>query len=104
MAGLDLALIGNGSFAALLDQRARIVWACLPRPDGDPVFCSLLNGEKEPEWGFYEIELLGCTRSEQHYQHNSAVVETILYDGNGCAVEITDFALRHWHHDRSYRP
>ena len=41
MADLNLALIGNGSLTALLDRHARIVWACLPRPDGDPVFCSL---------------------------------------------------------------
>src|SRR5687768_7511663 len=105
MAGLDLALIGNGSFTALLDQRGRIVWSCLPRPDGDPVFCSLLDGGKEePDWGFYEIELLGCTGSEQHYMPNSAVVETILHDDNGGAIEIVDFAPRHRHHGRSYRP
>ncbi|MGF7210681.1 GH15 family glucan-1,4-alpha-glucosidase [Skermanella aerolata] len=107
MSDLNLALIGNGSFTALLDQRARIVWSCLPRPDGDPVFCSLLNGgngHAEPESGFYEIELLGCAGADQRYLPNSAVVETILHDGNGSAIEITDFAPRHRHHGRSYRP
>lgn len=112
MEDLNLALIGNCSFTALLDTRARIVWSCLPRPDGDPVFCSLLNGGPAssageralPEWGFYEIELLGCAGSEQRYLPNTAVVETILHDGNGSAIEITDFAPRHQHHGRSYRP
>ena len=33
---LDLGLIGNGSFGALLDARARVVWCCLPAFDGDP--------------------------------------------------------------------
>lgn len=40
---LDLAMIGNCSFAALVDRMARIVWCCLPRFDGDPVFHSLLG-------------------------------------------------------------
>lgn len=110
MEDLNLALIGNCSFTALLDTRARIVWSCLPRPDGDPVFCSLLNGapgddgQALPDWGFYEIELLGCAGSEQRYLPNTAVVETVLHDGNGSAIEITDFAPRHQHHGRSYRP
>jgi hypothetical protein len=33
--GLDLAVIGNGRSAALLDPTARIVWWCYPRFDGD---------------------------------------------------------------------
>ena len=27
----------------LIDRKARVVWCCLPRPDGDPVFCALLR-------------------------------------------------------------
>ncbi len=42
--GLDLALIGNGRTAALLDPNARIVWWCYPRYDGDPIFCSPAGG------------------------------------------------------------
>ena len=37
-ASLDLGLIGNCSVSALVDAKARIVWCCLPRFDGDPVF------------------------------------------------------------------
>ena len=40
---LDLALIGNCTVGALVDARAKIVWGCFPRFDGDPVFCSLLR-------------------------------------------------------------
>ena len=36
--GLDLAVIGNGRTAALLDPEARLVWWCYPRFDSDPVF------------------------------------------------------------------
>ncbi len=53
---LDLAVIGNGRTAALVDRHARIVWWCFPRFDGDPVFCSLLDGD-DPGDGFAEVAL-----------------------------------------------
>ena len=43
MPNLQLAAIGNCQIASLIDDRARMVWTCLPRLDGDPVFCSLLQ-------------------------------------------------------------
>ena len=46
---LDLALIGNGVIGALVSAEAEIVWTCVPRFDGDPVFCSLLRGPKQPD-------------------------------------------------------
>ena len=45
--GLDLAVIGNGRTAALVDPCSRIVWWCFPRFDGDPIFCRLLAGDEE---------------------------------------------------------
>jgi hypothetical protein len=56
MPDLDLGVIGNSAVAALIDRRSRILWYCLPRFDGDPVFCSLLNGES-PADGFSEVVL-----------------------------------------------
>ena len=104
MSSLDLAVIGNCQIAALLDQRARIVWACVPRFDGDPTFCSLLNGNGETAAGFYDVELQGFTRSEQRYISNTAIVETVLHDSSGAAVKIIDFAPRMQQHGRFYRP
>ncbi|MDJ0949561.1 MAG: glycoside hydrolase family 15 protein [Alphaproteobacteria bacterium] len=103
-ASLDLALIGNCSFAGLLNRQARIVWSCVPRFDGDPVFCDLLAGGADREAGFFEIELQGLARAEQSYRRNSAVVDTRLYDGNGGAIEITDFAPRFKLFGRPFRP
>ena len=40
---LSLGVIGNCAFSALIDARGRIVWCCLPRFDGDPVFNALLQ-------------------------------------------------------------
>jgi len=99
---LELGLIGNGSFAALLDARGRVVWGCLPAFDGDPAFCALLSPKREG--GDYAIELEDFAESEQHYLTNTAVLRTVLRDAHGNAVEITDFAPR-WHrHERFYRP
>jgi len=105
LSNLDLALIGNCSFSALIDAHARIVWACLPHFDGDPFFCSLLEGEREAaEHGFCDVEVERCVRTEQSYLENTAIVVTRLYDEAGAIVEITDFAPRFQHFGRSFHP
>ncbi len=104
MSSLDLALIGNCQLAALLDRRGRIVWNCLPRFDGDPVFCSLLDGNSNPEHGFYDVELDDFAEGEQRYLPNTAVVETVLRDTTGGAVKILEFAPRFQQHRRLFRP
>ena len=107
-ANLDLAIIGNSTLAALVDRRARIVWACMPRLDGDPVLCSLLNahpdGGLNGDFGFYEVTIEDFARSEQHYRHNTAILVTTLFDQKGQAVEITDFAPRFRVYGRMHRP
>jgi GH15 family glucan-1,4-alpha-glucosidase len=105
MSTLDLAVIGNSNFGALIDRRGRIVWSCMPRFDGDPVFCALLDGTEgnEPS-GLFEIELEDFDRADQSYRHNTAVLITTLYDRAGAAVEIVDFAPRFKQLDRFYRP
>ncbi|MCP5067987.1 MAG: glycoside hydrolase family 15 protein, partial [bacterium] len=104
MAQLDLGILGNGSFAALVDDKGRNVWCCLPRFDGDPIFSSLLAGKGEPEFGFFDVVLEGFTTSEQAYLRNSAILVTRLHDSNGGVVEITDFAPRYRERERMYRP
>src|SRR5262245_10953780 len=101
---LDLALIGNCQIAGLLDRHARMVWACLPRFDGDPTFCALLAGEGEPDAGFHDVQLVNCVRSEQRYVPNTAIVETLLHDDSGGVVKIVDFAPRFQLNRRSFRP
>jgi len=44
-AHLNLGVIGNCQVSSLIDDRARHVWTCLPRFDGDPMFCALLRNE-----------------------------------------------------------
>ena len=103
MSDLNLGIIGNGTFGALIDQRGRIVWACLPRFDSDPVFSVLVNNGTEKA-GYFDVEIDDFARSEQEYAHNSAVLVTRLYDQSGAGIEITDFAPRFKQFDRFYRP
>jgi GH15 family glucan-1,4-alpha-glucosidase len=103
MPNLDLAVVGNCSYGALVDRRGRVVWCCLPHFDRDPSFCSLLAGDDAAD-GFFEIELAGLERAEQFYWRNSAVLETRLFDREGNAIAIVDFAPRFEQYDRIFRP
>lgn len=102
-ADLDLAVIGNGSFGALIDKRARIVWSCLPAFDGDPSFCALLS-PTDHDGGDFSIELEGFSHSEQQYFTNTAILRTVLHDAHGGAVEVIDFTPRWKRNGRLYRP
>ena len=105
MTTLDLALIGNGCIAALVDRLGSVSWCCFPRFDGDPAFCSLLAGEQPANAiGTFEIELEGSTRIEQEYLANTAILVTRFYGGNGNAVEITDFCPRYETADGMFCP
>lgn len=101
---LNVAPIGNGRVAALVDANARIVWWCFPRLDSDPVFSRLLTGDEEK--GFCDVLIHGNgeTTSRSGYVRNTAIVETILEDGNGNAVKITDFAPRFIRFERAFHP
>ena len=72
--GLDLAIIGNGRTAALVDPAGRLVWWCYPRFDGDPIFCRLVAGDEEK--GFSDVVLDGMVEYQSEYQRNTATVIT----------------------------
>jgi GH15 family glucan-1,4-alpha-glucosidase len=102
---LELGVIGNCQVGALIDRLGRYVWACLPRMDGDPVFCSLLRGDTtSDEHGFFAIELRGEVRAEQEYERNTAVLVTTLANDQGARVRIIDFCPRFRQHGRNFRP
>ncbi|MFT4191011.1 MAG: glycoside hydrolase family 15 protein [Comamonas sp.] len=99
---LSLGVIGNCAFSALIDTHARIVWSCLPRFDGDPVFNALLDDSEQGS--FFAIELESFSHAEQSYVPNTAVLRTRLYDTHGQAIEIIDFAPRFGSRERDFRP
>jgi GH15 family glucan-1,4-alpha-glucosidase len=99
---LNLGMVGNCAYSGLIDRESRLVWCCLPRFDGDPVFNGLLDpSENGSLWAF---ELEDFERSEQQYEPNTAVLRTRLYDRRGQGIEITDFAPRFWSRGRMFRP
>ncbi|MEK8030840.1 glycoside hydrolase family 15 protein [Ideonella sp. DXS29W] len=102
---LDLALTGNCAVSSLIERTGDIVWCCMPRFDGDPVFHALLgapSGDRED--GRLSVELENMVRAEQAYVPGTAIVRTRLYDDQGQAIELTDFCPRFWHHGRMFRP
>jgi GH15 family glucan-1,4-alpha-glucosidase len=103
---IDLAPIGNCAVSALVDGVGRYVWACVPRVDGDPVFCSLLAGRdpNEAQPGVWAIDLADQVGAEQSYEQNTPILITRLTDARGGVVEIVDFCPRYRRHDRMFRP
>jgi GH15 family glucan-1,4-alpha-glucosidase len=100
--GLDLALIGNGRTAALVDPNARIVWWCFPAFDGDPIFSRLLTGEEEK--GFCAVELENAVDFQSEYLRNTAIVSTVISNRDGATIRVTDFAPRFRQFGRVFRP
>ena len=100
--GLDLAVIGNGQTAALLDPSSRLVWWCFPRFDGDPVFSRLVAGDQEK--GFSDVVLEDLADFASDYERNTAVVSTVLTDKKEGSIRITDFAPRFRQFGRMFRP
>lgn len=107
MTDLNLGIIGNNALSMMIDRTGRYVWGCVPRFDGDPIFCHLINdGEtgEDPAPGTFEIKLDRLERTEQHYMTNTAVLVTRLFDEAGGAIEIVDFAPRFEQFGRMFRP
>jgi GH15 family glucan-1,4-alpha-glucosidase len=100
--GLDLAVIGNGRTAALVDPTSRVVWWCYPRFDSDPIFCRLLAGKQEK--GFSDVVLDDMAEYQSEYIRNTAIVSTTLTDHQGGKVKITDFVPRFRQFGRVFRP
>ena len=100
---LELWPIGNCQVSALIDREGAVVWGCIPRVDGDPVFCSLLNGENR-DAGIWRFELVGQVSAHQAYIRNTPILVTRLESDDGSAVEVLDFCPRHEFNGRMYRP
>jgi GH15 family glucan-1,4-alpha-glucosidase len=82
----DHGLIGDCTTAALVGRDGAVKWLCLPRFDGDAVFCSLLDARRGGE---FVISLLGAKESRQTYVEDTAVLQTELR-GDGGHIRITD--------------
>ena len=103
---LDLWPIGNCQASALVDTNGSFVWGCLPRVDGDPVFCSLLDGgdAEKTSKGVWEIAMEGGRVVRQSYIRNTPILKTEYADDDGNGFEVLDFCPRFKNHGRMYRP
>lgn len=103
MSGLDVGIVGNCAFGALINREGQIVWCCLPRFDSDPVFNTLVRSTNGPQDGGFSLELEDLKETEQFYEPNTAVLRTRLHGPSG-SVEITDSAPRFQWRGRMFRP
>jgi GH15 family glucan-1,4-alpha-glucosidase len=104
---LDLWPIGNCQTSALIDREGRMIWACLPRVDGDPIFSALLTDKDydDPDTrGFWSIDLEDAVSVTQAYIRNTPVLRTLKTDAQGSILEILDFCPRFKQQGRIYRP
>src|SRR5258706_15118784 len=92
---LNLAVIGNCEVSALIDARGRLVWMCLPRPDGDPVFSALLTPALgDSPRGIFAVDLSDLAHAEQRYERNKAIVGTTLRNAPVGAIRMVHFRPR----------
>ncbi|CAH1678320.1 Glucoamylase [Hyphomicrobiales bacterium] len=102
-ANLDLGVIGNSALAALIDDKASIVWCCYPRLDGDPVFHALLGSIDKGD-GAFSIDIENVVTTERRYLPNTAILETLIETADGARVRVVDFAPRFKFSGRIFRP
>jgi len=100
---LELWPIGNCQVSGLIDRTGALVWGCVPRVDGDPVFSALLNGDQR-DAGIWRFELEGETNAKQEYIRNTPHLLTTLEAEDGSAIQILDFCPRFERSGRMYRP
>ncbi|MFZ5746774.1 MAG: glycoside hydrolase family 15 protein [Pseudomonadota bacterium] len=107
MNDLDLWPVGNCQVSALIDRAGTMVWACVPRVDGDPLFSALVGGrnvEDADATGFWSIELADGVSVEQRYARNAPVLLSRHTDAHGNQIEVIDFCPRFQRLGRTYRP
>ncbi|MDS9469101.1 glycoside hydrolase family 15 protein [Paracoccus sp. MBLB3053] len=100
---LELGIIGNATTAALIEKHGDIVWYCLPRFDGDPVLCGLLEPKSGEDDGIWSIRCDDLVETQQNYRRNSAILETIQTDAQGNKMRIVDFMPRFRERGRMFR-
>ncbi len=98
---MKLALIGNCSYQALIDDQARVVWLCWPRFDSSPVFGALLDEERG---GVFSVQPSSqAFESRQEYVPNTNIIQTRFTSAKG-VFEVTDCAPRFRQYERHFKP
>jgi len=98
---VNLALIGNCNYQALIDDCARVQWLCWPRFDSSFVFGGLLDDTRGGEFSIAPRS--DSFTSSQSYLPNTNVLRTEFHAPTG-SFEVIDFAPRFKQYDRFFKP
>ncbi|MBT8221303.1 MAG: glycoside hydrolase family 15 protein [Bacteroidia bacterium] len=97
----NLGLIGNCAYSALIDNKARVRWMCLPRFDSSFIFGNLLDEKKGGEYSIQSAQ--EEFKTVQSYLFNTNILQTRFEACDGSFV-VEDFAPRFRNLDRIYKP
>jgi len=100
MGFMNLALLGNCSYQALVDHKATIKWLCWPRFDSSFVFGSLVDSEHGGEFSIAPPGEFDCN---QAYLAHTNIVRTHFKTERG-EFEVIDLAPRFFQNQRSFKP
>ena len=106
-ASLELGVIGNCEVAALIDECARIVWGCLPRPRRRP---GLLRAARQATTGDDASGRIRGRPARRDARRRSITCATrpssrrSCHDAHGNALRIRDFCPRYRTRGRMFRP
>jgi GH15 family glucan-1,4-alpha-glucosidase len=98
---MNLGVIGNCGYQALIDDRARVRWLCWPRFDSSFVFGSLLDAGKGGEMAIEPAR--DGFESTQRYERNTNILVT-RFRAADAAFEVIDFAPRFQQFERYFKP
>lgn len=97
---LNLGIIGNCQFNALVNRRGNIDWMCWPRVDSSFIFGGLVDVAKG---GRFEIGTIDSAEGSQSYYENTNVLVTHFTTASG-SFEVIDFVPRFRQFERFYKP
>ena len=103
MADLNLGLIGNCQYSALISPYAEVKWLCWPRFDSSCVFGNLVDNDQHQQCGQFSIQTPQPSRTEQAYVQNTNILRTTFRSETG-SFEVIDFAPRFIQFDRMFKP
>ena len=97
---MDLGIVGNCQYSALIDPWGDVKWLCWPRFDSSFIFGGLLD---EEHGGSFRIAPPENMRGRQSYIPNTNILSTIFETERG-SFELIDFAPRFLQYDRYFKP
>lgn len=97
---MELGIIGNCQYSALIDTHGDVKWLCWPRFDSSFIFGGLID---EDRGGGFKISPPSGEKGQQEYIANTNILKTTFTSNNG-SFEVTDFAPRFIQYERSYKP